>query len=366
MFNMQLSSKLAFLAMCVVTGMAVPCSAEEKMPSFKPSNLRFAATTCPFASTNPFQDCTEQTGGAYRPFWIDTPGTKKLGLSLTGGVPDDAETSNPHTPLICFSDLQTKAGESCVGRGQTTDLNPGNTIWQAKFQDFEKGPGSYSGKISVEISDPGVGRIGTTVLPYTLTVKHGVLLPLIVLVFGCALAVALRWYNAEQREIDSLYAALQRIVETATRSGIPRPSSDQTGSNLSAFWTDVSEADAALMQGDMERAKAEIEAARNALITLIGQNGAVAQAYSPSEEKLPPIGDPQAVLRLRMVTLTMYAVGILGLIYAGLSALYLNDDDFGKFTDYFALVVWGFGSQATTSAVGKILASWNLPGFGRA
>lgn len=66
------------------------------------------------------------------------------------------------------------------------------------------------------------------------------------------------------------------------------------------------------------------------------------------------ITDPsKAVTRLQWFTYGSYAIAILLLVWAGFEKLYVARPDFGvsPSSDYFSLLVWGFGAEATRAAI---------------
>lgn len=71
-----------------------------------------------------------------------------------------------------------------------------------------------------------------------------------------------------------------------------------------------------------------------------------------------------AQLRLRWFTLTMYAVAILLLAGAGFGELYVANSTFGSnaWSDYFALLAWGFGAEVTRASVTEMVKGWGLGG----
>ena len=60
-----------------------------------------------------------------------------------------------------------------------------------------------------------------------------------------------------------------------------------------------------------------------------------------------------------------YTIAIFLLAGAGFRQLYVTQPTFGAnlWTDYFALLAWGFGAEATRDAVTKTIREWKLPGL---
>jgi ElaB/YqjD/DUF883 family membrane-anchored ribosome-binding protein len=69
--------------------------------------------------------------------------------------------------------------------------------------------------------------------------------------------------------------------------------------------------------------------------------------------------------RLKTFNLLSYCIAIFLLGGAGYTQLYAANKTFGSngLTDYFALLAWGFGAEATRDTVTKLLQDWKLPGF---
>jgi hypothetical protein len=72
----------------------------------------------------------------------------------------------------------------------------------------------------------------------------------------------------------------------------------------------------------------------------------------------------KANVRLRLFVWTSYAIAVMFLAGAGFVELYADKPKFGAtpWRDYFALLAWGFGAEATREAVTKTVKNWQLPG----
>jgi hypothetical protein len=72
----------------------------------------------------------------------------------------------------------------------------------------------------------------------------------------------------------------------------------------------------------------------------------------------------KANVRLRLFVWTSYAIAVMFLAGAGFVELYVDKPKFGAtpWRDYFALLAWGFGAEATREAVTKTVKNWQLPG----
>jgi hypothetical protein len=69
--------------------------------------------------------------------------------------------------------------------------------------------------------------------------------------------------------------------------------------------------------------------------------------------------------RLFVFNSLSYAIAIFLLGNAGFTQLYLANGTFGAkgVIDYFSLLAWGFGAEATRETVARVLQEWKLPGF---
>ncbi|MBN2390796.1 MAG: hypothetical protein JXR84_08735, partial [Anaerolineae bacterium] len=66
--------------------------------------------------------------------------------------------------------------------------------------------------------------------------------------------------------------------------------------------------------------------------------------------------------RLRWFTWLTYAFAVVFLALAGFVELYGGRLDFGVngITDYFTLLVWGFGAEATRASVAEMVQGWGI------
>ena len=69
--------------------------------------------------------------------------------------------------------------------------------------------------------------------------------------------------------------------------------------------------------------------------------------------------------RLRWFTGVSYAIALLFLVGGGFSQLYVDNPTFGAnpVKDYFALLAWGFGAEASRDAVTKMIQGWGIRGI---
>lgn len=73
----------------------------------------------------------------------------------------------------------------------------------------------------------------------------------------------------------------------------------------------------------------------------------------------------QAARNLIVFNWIGYAIAVILLAGAGFGQLYVAQPTFGanRWTDYFALLAWGFGAEATRDAITKVVRDWKLPGL---
>ena len=96
---------------------------------------------------------------------------------------------------------------------------------------------------------------------------------------------------------------------------------------------------------------------------LLGSGGISSPPQTRSINSTPET--TKAGVRLKLFTGTSYAIAVIFLAGAGFSQLYIDNPTFGAnpWKDYFALMAWGFGAEATRDAITKVVQSWNLPGL---
>ncbi|WP_019505717.1 hypothetical protein [Pleurocapsa sp. PCC 7319] len=73
----------------------------------------------------------------------------------------------------------------------------------------------------------------------------------------------------------------------------------------------------------------------------------------------------KANLNLKIFAWSSYAIALLLLVGAGFSELYIDNETFGDrpFRDYFSLLAWGFGAEASREAIAKAIEGWGLAGL---
>lgn len=69
--------------------------------------------------------------------------------------------------------------------------------------------------------------------------------------------------------------------------------------------------------------------------------------------------------QLRLFNWTSYAIALTFLAGAGFGQLYVDNPTFGAnpWKDYFALLAWGFGAEASREAITKVVQGWGLQGL---
>jgi hypothetical protein len=87
---------------------------------------------------------------------------------------------------------------------------------------------------------------------------------------------------------------------------------------------------------------------------------------SPVPEVISAQPSPkQAARNIYWFNWLSYAIAVALLAGAGFGQLYANQPVFGANgpSDYFSLLAWGFGAEATRDAIAKVVRDWKLPGL---
>ncbi|HKX33028.1 MAG TPA: hypothetical protein VJ302_35430 [Blastocatellia bacterium] len=132
--------------------------------------------------------------------------------------------------------------------------------------------------------------------------------------------------------------------------------------------------------GAAEALRGEVEAGITAVQTLIAQGSPSKSSYSNSfnpGRELPPLSaappaklsedeqNEKTDLRLKWVRRSTYLLAVVLLAGAGFAELYVTQPTFGatRWSDYFTLLAWGFGVEATRASVIGLMKNWGLPGI---
>lgn len=129
-----------------------------------------------------------------------------------------------------------------------------------------------------------------------------------------------------------------------------------------------------LFQGQIEKLKTKMTTSVNAEnYSDLTEKGVLSFLQLKLPIAFPPVTNStsqvqqvqEAGLRLQVFTLSSYAIAIIFLAGAGFSQLYVDNPTFGAnpWKDYFGLMAWGFGAEATRDAITKVIQSWELPGL---
>lgn len=300
--------------------------------------------TEPFQLTAASQQCL-----AYRPWQLD--GTKGDGRRLR----------NLKVSAAAADDARKKPGCGILlpaGQPVTLDLSL-----------VENGakPGEYSGSLefAAEVKEgPNQQAVaGSFRVPVNVFLKAHWLLPLFLLAVGLACGWGLTWYRQERLPGHKILAEISELWEAARLAGF-----DDATSTFPAFEKSLKDAAASLHLDDLSSAQKSIEAARGILKEFISASGRAALTTFGLDEGIADTFISEAKRRKMWVSVyygLTYTIALALLGAAGFNELYLADKTFGDdgLSDYLAVFVWGFGSQATTLALGQMVQSWNLPGF---
>ena len=72
-------------------------------------------------------------------------------------------------------------------------------------------------------------------------------------------------------------------------------------------------------------------------------------------------------MNVKIFAWVSYAIALILLVGAGFNEMYLKEDTFWEkpFGDYFALLAWGFGAEASREAIAKAVEGWGLSGLNK-
>lgn len=300
--------------------------------------------TEPFQLTAATQQCLK-----YRPWQLD--GTKGDGRRLR----------NLKVSAAAMDDAGKMSGcEILLPADQPVTLDLGLVENGAK-------PGEYSGSLEfaaeVEQGTNQQAVASSFRVPVNVFLKAHWLLPLFLLALGLACGWGLTWYRRERLPGHKVLAEISELWEAARLAGF-----DDSTSTFPAFEKSLKDAAASLHLDDLPSAQKSVEVARAILKEFISASGRPALTTFGLDEGVADTFISEAKRRKLWVNVyygLTYAIALVLLGAAGFNELYLADKTFGDdgFSDYLAVFVWGFGSQATTVALGQMVQSWNLPGF---
>jgi hypothetical protein len=320
---------------------------EAGLPTFRPTVLAIYETTPPGlfrrATTPAPQSLRVEVSDEKMP-----SGTKQavelIGTSLYENDKDGAPIGP--VPAVCISDAVIADPATCTTKAATVGRDISSMY--LVYGNMPVAAGAYAGEL--RFSAPDNRRFA---LPFTLSVKHGLSVPLVVIVLGCIISVVLNLYTTQQRRLDELQLELDRILRVAHEWQVEDPE----------FREAVRLAQNAIEARSADVAQSKVEAARARMIE-VGRTagGAVRTARARS---VPPVLGTARQRRIAFWTWS-YGIALLLLVITGLNTLYLDNPTFGagRF-DYLGLFLWGFGSQATADSIGRLTSSWNLPGLNR-
>ena len=92
--------------------------------------------------------------------------------------------------------------------------------------------------------------------------------------------------------------------------------------------------------------------------------GIIPGAPSTRDQQAEKKNAMDAEARLRWFRIATYAIAVILMAAAGFNELYLSKPIFGAnaWSDYFSLLAWGFGAEATRSSVTELMKTWGIPG----
>lgn len=238
------------------------------------------------------------------------------------------------------------------------------------FQISQKdiGAGDYLGNLefrSEATGTDGSKAAGIFSVPVVVKVKAGWLIPALLLAVGLAVGWGLTWYRKEKLPEHQLILGIQELEEAARVANFV---SGDAG--YDDFASAIRVAKAAVLLNDLNKAEAQLKAAKTLLIDHVGKAGQALLAAAGAPQNLVADRAPaakSAKLKLELYYYVSYALALALLAAGGFHELYVSNKIFGSngIPDYIAVFVWGFGSQATTQALGQMVQSWNLPAFNK-
>jgi hypothetical protein len=85
-------------------------------------------------------------------------------------------------------------------------------------------------------------------------------------------------------------------------------------------------------------------------------------ASPPATREITEETTTNARIRRRLFTWASYVIMVILLVGAGFRELYVANETFGAnaWGDYFALLAWGFGAEASRAAIVEMARGWGL------
>jgi hypothetical protein len=128
---------------------------------------------------------------------------------------------------------------------------------------------------------------------------------------------------------------------------------------------------------ESSRLQTEVDGAIAELMQLLVEQSPTAAAskglatvpyMAPAPDARPLTWEEQGVKagkQLRLFTWTSYAIALIFLAGSGFGQLYVDNPTFGAnpWKDYFSLLAWGFGAEASREALTKVVQGWGLSGL---
>lgn len=192
-----------------------------------------------------------------------------------------------------------------------------------------------------------------------------------------AVARQINRYRRLESQLDELNALRNRLPAEQTEQaeqwrvktlGFQRRLHDLDPNDEAAYGTLQKEVEEAISELGQQIAQADrLESA--VTFSKGGRDlGAVVRhlfAPPPAAREITEEATTGAARRLRCFTWASYGIVVALLAGAGFGELYVANGTFGAnaWGDYFALLAWGFGAEATRAAVTEVVRGWGLPGL---
>ena len=177
-----------------------------------------------------------------------------------------------------------------------------------------------------------------------------------------------------EKKLDDLVSLSKRLPETEAQRWLPKVEALQT--RVAALSSDDPDA-YLIVESEIDAAAQEVKTLTSTLEGLPPDPNAQFASKAPLQlPKLPswlpgpptphieiiPENIAKAGWRLQWFTLLTYAVAVVFLALAGFMELYGARVDFGAngIGDYFTLLAWGFGAEATRASIADMVQGWSI------